>query len=247
MVINTCDVNVLFSYGLKDKFIDKTKSYITRCKNDKFVSLRTVKETFQATFSSNINEIIDIVVGVLNNTEEEIQKRNKRLSSNPRMEQRMFEQNLFGSFKSEKDIGKDEATKWLKLIFGDVLDYAIISDKSKFVVIWEDALKKSDIIAAETYASFRSKFKNFVEAPRFNHEKQHKWEAIIKNLKNSEDIFTDIDDEDIYIATEFLTYIDERTSNLMFSSYDKNIIKSLNKIKEKLKLNYPDSVWLLDR
>ncbi len=249
MVIkNCCDVNVIFSLNLEDQFKLKMDSYIKNIKSYPFISLRSVKETFIATFSNKIKEMSDLIISSVNETKEELSKRNKRLGPpSSTLEEVTFKKYLSSALKSNGYSVNDKKTeKYMKLIFGNVPTFNDLKNSEKLTEFRENSLKNADHITIDAWDKFRKNFTNFKDAPRFNSEKQLKWEKKIKELKETEEIFNDVDNEDIFIATEYLTYIDDRGTNLKFSGNDKDLVKSLNKVKRKLNLNYPDAVYLLD-
>lgn len=246
MISNTCDVNVIFNLSLKDKFLNETTSYITNCKNSPFVSLRSVRETFRGTFESKLKEISNIIVEIVNKTKEDIEKRGNKLPLTESIEKSLFNKN-FEEVISKTDYSKDRSQfdKYSDLLFKRKLSFGELKDSKVLQELWENSRKNAEHISLDLWQSFRDNFTNFREAPRFNSIKQSVWETKIKDLKTKENIFSDVDDEDIYIATEYLTYIEEMNPNLKLSGFDRKLIKSLNLTKQKLKLNYPDSVCLL--
>jgi len=246
-VKNCCDVNVIFSLNLEDQFKAKVDSYLGTIKNEPFISLRTVRETFFATFSNRIKEIGDIVVSAVNETREELERRDKRLSpASSMIEEVNFKKALSSKLQSNhyfKDNSKAE--KYMTLLFKKIPTFGDLKDPTKLQEFWENSLKNADYITVDAWDKFRKKFSDFKEAPRFDNEKQAAWEKKVKELKTKENIFTDVDNEDIFIATEYLTYVHERGFGLQFSGFDRGLIESLNKVKEKLSLNYPSAVCLI--
>ncbi|MEA3514087.1 MAG: hypothetical protein U9R34_01275, partial [Nanoarchaeota archaeon] len=205
-----------------------------------FISLRIVKETFLATFSSNLKEICDVVIEAVNLTKQEVG--GTRLAQNAKVQEILFNKKLKDAIRSGN---LKQTNKYMKLIFNDKLLFSKLKDSQELTDVLENSLKKADIIATEAWHKFRKNFNNFQESPRFSAVKQYTWETKIRELKKTEGIFSDVDDEDIYVATEYLTYISERNSNLKFSGFDKNLIKSLNTLKQKLSLRCPEPTCLL--
>ncbi|MEA3514979.1 MAG: hypothetical protein U9R34_05865, partial [Nanoarchaeota archaeon] len=72
--------------------MEKVSFYLKGCKNFPFISLRTVKETFLATFSSNLKEICDVVIEAVNLTKQEVG--GTRLAQNAKVQEILFNKKL---------------------------------------------------------------------------------------------------------------------------------------------------------
>lgn len=242
---NTFDVNVIFSYNLPSNQNIASKAYIQQCNPDIVIGLKAVKDTFLAVFSRTLKELVDIVIKVANDSKIEIEERNKKQKPNPEMEQYIFDANLKKALESDNTFEeKNVCNEYMNLLFGGKLYFNMLQNPTDMQVFMERSISIADHKALDAWLKFKKAFSNFKEAPRFHANKLAVWETQLKELKKATEIFSDVDDEDMYIATEYLTYVKEINSDICFSSFDRNFISSLNTAKQKLGLNFPTSQLL---
>jgi len=244
---NTCDVSVVFSHSIENDNKRFVNQYLNNIKNSKFISLRAVKDTFQSTFSGKIKAICDSIVIAVNKTCEKKQKRSDKLPPiSTKLLDITFTKYYQTALKDMPNLDSDNnIEEYEKLLKSKVnIQFNELKDLDKLEKFGEDSLKIADIISVEAWDKFRKRLNHFKEAPRFTASKLVRWENEIREAKSKFDIFNDVDNEDIFVATEYLTYIDERNSNTLFSCLDKDLTSSLNLFKSKLVLKYPDAVYL---
>lgn len=247
MFNHTCDVSVIYSYsinGVNKKFVEK---YLLDIKNSNFVYLRAVRETFSSTFSNKIKSICDAVISATNKTLEEIQKRSQNSPPiTPRIEKTLFEKNFEDAIKESKEFTySDDVINYKKLLESKTkIDFDILKEPSELEKFRDDSILTADKITLEKWDAFRKNLKNFKETPRFSLSKLAKWEKEINTLKSKTSIFKDIDNEDIFVAAEYFTYIDEINKTLIFSCLDRNLTESINKCKKELKLVFPNAIFI---
>ena len=181
---------------------------------------------------------------MLNKTCEEISQRSKKLPPiSKTMEEITFKKHYTEAIK--EFAGSNNLESYETLLKSKMsIDFQDLKDQNKLEKFWDNSLVISETLALEAFDNFRKKIKNFKDAPRFTPSKQAKWESEIKNIKSKESIFNDPDNEDIFVATEYFTYIEDRGPNHIFSALDKNLVESINTFKGILKLKHPDAVYL---
>lgn len=248
MVVNSCDVNLVFYYTLENRYFHLTKEFINQNKNKVFLILDNLKRTYLRTFSEKLKHINDIVLSSLNKTNQELQNRNSKTNrpSSIELEEAIFKQKFKEMLSSSTEKLDDFMNeKIITYLFKTSLSYNSLK-KINIQELWLENVQNSDIFSITAWHKFISNFSIKKDAPNFSYNRLNKWETQILNLKTKMGIFNDSDNEDIKLASEYLANVEDN-SNIQFYSFDRDMINSLNKLKQQLKLNYPEAICLLPK
>jgi hypothetical protein len=233
---HTCDVNVIYGFVMQDNNIRYTNQYLKDIKNSKFIYLNEVKNSFEHSFTNNLKEVCDAIISSINRSIEEINNRPKTARLTLAIEKSIFNSHLNDILK-EKNLDNDSIGGYKELLLSKV-DFTKIKSFEELEKFRDEAFQISEKLAVEALDKFRKKLKNFKKAPRLTNLQKAEWEQKINEAKTKYDLFNDVDNEDIFIISELLAYMDNRNKNIIFSSFDRNSIDSLKTFIEKESLDF---------
>lgn len=244
MSIHACDANVIFNNIIDNEFTAYTHEYIKDVNKERILLLNEVRYSFTFKLTSLLEDISDIVISSVNGTKEFlIKEKHQDKDLDSRFVKSTFRNHLIKNIESDETLSENKVES---LKFADIL-----LEKYSFMELCNlDTLEKfreessiiSNNLANEKFNSFRKKFDNEAICPRFSNLDKANWEQKLRGIRDKEGFFRD--DEDIFVASEYLAYIDKRNKDTIFSSFDGEFIDSMNASKDDIGIEYPMAINL---
>ncbi len=242
---NSCDVNVIYNYSF-NKEMKKISLYLKEIKKETFIEFFSIKTTFLTVIKRKIGDIGDSIIIAINKTKEDVLKQEEKTGE--LLSEKIIDLKL-NSFLSKElkslPYSFDLVDEFRTLILKKVNLIDLYLNELQLIEFRENLFSFSEKFALDLWYKFTKNLPNSKPAPRFKPSEQIFWEEKIHSLRDSGNYFADVDDEDIYVAIEYLTYLTVRNKKVKFATFDNNLFKSLNflSVNENISGCIPLNLW----
>ena len=244
MLVHTCDANVIFNNIIENKFTGYTLEYIKEVNNEKILLLNEVRHSFTFRLTRILEEISDVIISSVNITKEFLIKKKQRDKDlDSRLVKSIFKNHLIKNIEADENLSKNkvESLKFANILL-EKYSFKELCDLDTLEKFREESSIISNNLANEKFNLFRKKFENEVHCPRFSNLDKANWEQKLRAIRDKEGFFKD--DEDIFIASEYLAYVDKKNNETIFSSFDREFINSMNASRKDINIEYPQVINL---
>lgn len=245
------DVSTVFAFiDVRHKFYDVVIEHFNTIKNAKYVLLNHVKTTFIFTYNDNLKKIGEIILSTIASVKEILEKRRRKDEASDIIKNTYLKSEMEKLIKQQKDkeLNPADYNYFKNILLKDYPLIELLNDEEKLEEFDSIYILKAEEIVNDKLQEFISFFNNIDKNLKLNPVKIKEWKIKLEKIKRDNlTVFSDYDDEDIKLSSEYFTYCEDRRMPLNFSSTDENLINSLKYVVEERKFKTGKLLFLLKK
>jgi len=245
------DINTIFAFvDISHKFHDVVSKHFNSIKDNRYVLLKHVKTKFVFTYNDNLKRVGEIILATINRVKEQLNKRRLKKPPSDIIKNVYLKLEMTKLIKEYqgKELSPTDYDYYRNILLNKFPLIELLNDENKLGEFDSTYINQAEEIVNDKINEFVSFFKNIEKSPKLNPKNVRKNYLEIKDIKKENIlIFTDPDDEDIWLSSEYITYCEDRKILLNFSSTDKNLVSSLNFVVKQNKIKCGKIVFLLSK